>query len=143
MGRNDNANSTIGQGSVFEGNFYISGSLHIDGKFTGSIKTENQLSIGETGKVKTDITARTVIVGGTLIGNVKATEEVRLQETGRMLGDISAPHIIFEKGVVASGKINITGGQKKDIKKIVEESFNSGPALPGSGSGSTPAPVKK
>ncbi|TGK06495.1 polymer-forming cytoskeletal protein [Leptospira fluminis] len=119
----DNNNSVIGPGSIFEGKFYIAGSLRIDGKFEGEIKTDDALFIGETGKVRTNIAAREVIVAGTLIGNIKAEAEVRLEETGRLLGDIIAPALTLAKGVVAKGNITVTGGQKKDVKKIVEESF--------------------
>ncbi|MGQ2844512.1 bactofilin family protein, partial [Leptospira interrogans] len=77
----------------------------------------------ETGKVRTNISAREVTVSGTMIGNIKAENEVRLEETGRLLGDIIAPALHLAKGVVAKGNITITGGQKKDVKKIVEESF--------------------
>ncbi len=119
----DSINSVIGQGSIFEGKFYIAGSLRIDGKFEGEIKTDEALYIGETGKVKTNIAAKEVTVSGTLIGNIKAENEVRLEETGRMLGDIYTPYLDLAKGVVAKGNITITGGQKKDVKKIVEESF--------------------
>ncbi|MCG9874899.1 MAG: polymer-forming cytoskeletal protein [Leptospiraceae bacterium] len=119
----DSINSVIGQGSIFEGKFYIAGSLKIDGKFEGEIKTDEALYIGETGKVKTNIAAKEVTVSGTLIGNIRAENEVRLEETGRMLGDIQAPYLDLAKGVVAKGNITITGGQKKDVKKIVEESF--------------------
>lgn len=119
----DSINSVIGQGSIFEGKFYIAGSLKIDGKFEGDIKTDEGLYIGETGKVKTNISAKEVTVSGTLIGNIRAENEVRLEETGRMLGDIQTPYLELAKGVVAKGNITITGGQKKDVKKIVEESF--------------------
>ncbi|MDF3821087.1 polymer-forming cytoskeletal protein [Leptospira sp. 96542] len=119
----DSINSVIGPGSIFEGKFYIAGSLRIDGKFEGDIKTEDALVIGETGKVKTNISAREVIISGTLIGNIKAENEVKLEGTGRMLGDITAPYLELQKGVVAKGNITITGGQKKDVRKIVEESF--------------------
>ena len=65
-------NSLIGEGSVFDGKFYINGSLQVDGRFEGEIKTEDQLIVGRTGKVKTDIVAKRVIVGGTVIGNIDA-----------------------------------------------------------------------
>ena len=123
MAPKDNINSVIGPGSIFEGKFYISGSLKIDGKFEGDIKTDETLIIGETGKVKTNISAREVTVSGTMIGNIKAENEVRLESTGRMLGDITAPSIHLSQGVVAKGNITITGGQKKDVRKIIEESF--------------------
>ena len=126
----DEANSVIGEGSVFEGKLYINGSLRIDGKFEGEIKTEEQIYIGETGKIKTDISAKRVIVAGTLVGNINAQEEVVLLETGRVLGDVTTPSLQLEKGVVINGKINITGGQKKEAKKIIEEAFTVGPILP-------------
>jgi cytoskeletal protein CcmA (bactofilin family) len=125
MAKNDVLNSTIGDGSVFEGKFYISGSLKIDGKFEGEIKTDDELVVGETGKVRTNIDAKSVVVAGTVIGNISAREDVRLLETAKVLGDITAPNINIMRGVVFKGSLNITGGQKKDPQKLIEDSYNS------------------
>jgi cytoskeletal protein CcmA (bactofilin family) len=124
-----NMNSIIGEGSIFEGKFYINGSLQIDGRFEGEIRTEEQLIVGETGKVKTDILARKVIVGGTVIGNIEAEEDVTLLSTGRVLGNIRAPKVNVEDGVVVEGEISISAGQKKEVKSIIQESFETGPKL--------------
>ena len=123
--KGDNMNSTIGAGSVFEGKFYISGSLRIDGKFEGEIKTDNELVVGENGKVKTDIFARSVVVAGTVIGNINAAEEVKLLETAKVLGDIITPTLSIQNGVVSKGNITITGRHGRDSKKVIEDSFNS------------------
>jgi cytoskeletal protein CcmA (bactofilin family) len=128
--KNEGMNSTIGEGSVFEGKFYISGSLRIDGKFEGEIKTDEELVVGETGKVKTDIVAKSVVIAGTVIGNISARNEVRLLETGKVLGDITSPSVLLQKGVVVSGNFNITGGHKKDPMKVVEDSFQGGSSQP-------------
>lgn len=122
-------NSVIGEGSIFEGKFYINGSLQIDGRFEGEIKTKEKLIVGETGKVKTDIMAKKVVVGGTVIGNIEAEEDVSLLSTGRVLGNIRAPKVFMEDGVVIHGEVSISGGQKKDVKSIIEESFDTGPKL--------------
>ncbi len=119
----DSINSVIGPGSIFEGKFYISGSLRIDGKFEGDIKTEESVVVGETGKVKTNIAAKEVVISGTLIGNIKAENEVRLESTAKVLGDISTPFLDLQRGVIAKGNINLTGPQKKDPKKTAEDSF--------------------
>ncbi len=129
-GKSDSINSTIGEGSVFEGKFYISGSLRIDGKFEGEIKTDEELVVGETGKVKTNIAAKSVVIAGTVIGNIAAEDEIKLLETGKVLGDIITPFLTIQRGVMVNGAIMITGGQKKDVKKIIEESYNSGPLKP-------------
>lgn len=135
-------NSLIGEGSVFEGKFFINGSLQIDGKFEGEIRTRDQLVVGETGKVKTDIVAKKVVVGGTVIGNIEAEEQVSLLSTGRVLGNIRAPKIDIEEGVVIQGEVSISAGQKKGIKNIVEESFDSGPRLEDLVSGETKIEVQ-
>ena len=127
-GKNDLINSTIGEGSSFEGKFYISGSLRIDGKFEGDIKTDEELVVGEKGKVKTNINAKSVVVAGIVIGNIKAKQEVTLLETGKVCGDIETPMLTIQKGVMTHGHVTITNGQSKDIKKLIDEAYEDKPA---------------
>jgi cytoskeletal protein CcmA (bactofilin family) len=123
--KNDATNSVIGEGSIFEGRFYVNGSILIEGKFQGDIRTDDQLMVGPTGKVKTDIQARKVIVAGTLIGNILASEEVSLLHTGKVLGNITTPKLTVEPGVITEGKVSITSGQSEDARKVIEESFGT------------------
>ncbi len=122
---NENANCIIGEGSVFEGNFYVEGSIRIEGKFQGVIKTEDQLVVSPSGKVKTDITARTVTVAGTLIGNITATEEVKIIENGKVLGNISTPKLNLEPGVITQGQVTITSAStsQESIENVISESY--------------------
>jgi cytoskeletal protein CcmA (bactofilin family) len=123
--KTDTTNCIIGEGSIFEGRFYVNGSILIEGKFQGDIKTDDQLVVGPTGKVKTDIVARKVTVAGTLIGNIIASEEVTLLHTGKVLGNINTPKLTVEPGVITEGKVTITSGQTDDAHKIIEESFGT------------------
>ncbi len=116
-------NSVIGENSVFEGRFYVSGSVLIEGKFDGEIKTEDHLTVGPTGKVKTDIYARKVTVSGTLIGNITATEEVDLLANGKVLGNINTPKLNVENGVLIQGMVTITGGQSENVPQVIRQSF--------------------
>lgn len=123
-------NSTIGEGSVFQGKFFVHGSFQVDGKFEGEIRTEEHLYIGETGKLKTEVVrAKKVTVAGVIMGDIEALEEVKLLSTGRVLGNITAPQLTMEPGVVIKGNINITAGQKKDSDKLVEDAYGSGPTI--------------
>lgn len=97
----------------------------IEGKFQGDIRTDDQLIVGPTGKVKTDIQARKVTIAGTLIGNISASEEVTLLHTGKVLGNIVTPKLSVEQGVITEGKVTITSGQSDDARKIIEESFGT------------------
>lgn len=124
MARKDIVNSVIGDGSSFKGTFIVKGSFQIDGKFEGELKIDGHLIIGPNGKVKTStIITESITIAGTLIGNIDARKEVVLIETGRVLGNIEAPKIDVGEGAVIQGEMTITGGQKKDITKVVQESF--------------------
>lgn len=125
-----NINSSIGEGSVFSGKFFVHGSFQVDGKFEGEIRTEEHLYVGETGKIKTEvIRAKKITVAGVVLGDIEALEEVKLLSTGRILGNISAPQLMMEPGVVVKGTINITAGQKKDVDKLIEDAYASGPVI--------------
>jgi cytoskeletal protein CcmA (bactofilin family) len=123
--KNETTNCVIGEGSIFDGRFYVNGSILIEGKFQGDIKTDDQLVVGPTGKVKTDIVARRVTVAGTLIGNIVASEEVSLLHTGKVLGNITTPKLSVEPGVITEGKVTITSGQNEDARRVIEESFGT------------------
>lgn len=118
-----NANCIIGEGSVFEGKFYVNGSVLIEGKFQGDIRTNDQVVIGPTGKVKTDISAKKVTVSGTIIGNIHASEEVNLLSTGKVLGNITTSKINVEHGVITSGKVVIYSENDSDVEKFIDNSF--------------------
>lgn len=134
--KNEPTNSLIGEGSVFEGRFYVAGSLRVDGKFEGEVLTDDNMIIGETGKVKTNIRAARVVVSGTIIGNVHANEEVRLQETGKILGNINAPNISIQNGVIAKGEFEVTGKESGNIQKKIEEEYAGRQVVAQGGDGS-------
>jgi len=119
----DVPNCVIGEGSVFEGKFFVNGSIHIKGKFQGEIQTQDQLIVGPTGKVKTDILAKRVTIAGVIIGNITATEEVNLKESGKILGNIKTPKLNVEQGVISHGEVTITTESSNNVKKLIEESF--------------------
>ena len=125
MSKREMINSIIGEGSYFKSTYIVKGSFQIDGKFEGDLKIDGHLIIGTNGKVKTStIITDSITIAGTLIGNISASNEVVLIETGRVLGNIEAPKIDVGEGAVIQGEMTITGGQKKNITKKVEDSFS-------------------
>ncbi len=125
--KSDTPNCVIGDGSIFDGRFSVNGSILIEGKFTGDIRTDDHLIVGPSGRVRTDIVARRVTIAGTLIGNISASEEVTLLHTGKVLGSITTPRLNVEPGVITEGKVTISSGQTEDAKKIIEDSFGPAP----------------
>ncbi|RME89307.1 MAG: polymer-forming cytoskeletal protein [Candidatus Hydrogenedentota bacterium] len=116
-------NSIIGPNSYFTGKFIINGSLKIDGKFEGKDLKAEQLYIGVTGKVNTNITANSVIVEGVVIGNITARNRVMLLPTAKILGDIRTPELIIQNGVILEGRCIIAHDLKTSARDIIEAEY--------------------
>jgi cytoskeletal protein CcmA (bactofilin family) len=109
-------NALLGRGSEFEGKLTFEGTVRIDGKFTGTIVTNDVLVIGEGAKVNAEISCGTVIVHGEINGNVKAKTAVELHHPARMRGNVETPSLMIEKGVVFEGQSKMEGIEKGGTK---------------------------
>ncbi len=115
-------NSIIGHGSELKGEFKFEGVLRIDGIFSGELKSDGKVIIGQTGHVKTDLKAGTIVIGGLVEGNVYATKQVTLLPTGQLLGDIITPSLIVEEGVIFEGNCIINkDGNKEFLNNVKKE----------------------
>jgi cytoskeletal protein CcmA (bactofilin family) len=98
--------------------------LKIDGKFEGKSLQAEQLYIGITGKVKTNVIANSVIVEGIVMGNVIARNRVMLLPTAKIFGDIKTPELIIQNGVLLEGRCTISNDLKHSAKDIIEAEYN-------------------
>jgi cytoskeletal protein CcmA (bactofilin family) len=86
--------------------------LQIDGKVEGPISLPGQrLTIGRTGRVHSEITAREVIVHGNITGNLLAQERVEIKKDASVIGDITTARISIEDGAQFKGRIEIDRGK--------------------------------
>lgn len=105
-------NALLGRGSEFEGKLTFEGTVRIDGKFTGTIVTNDVLVVGEGAKVSAEISCGTVIVHGEITGNVRAKNAVELHHPAKMRGNVETPSLMIEKGVVFEGQAKMEGIEK-------------------------------
>lgn len=126
----DSAQNVIGENSFFSGNFIINGSLRIDGTFEGKTLQADQLYIGQTGKVKTSLTATSVIIEGLVVGNITASSRVMLMPTAKVLGDIKTPELIIQNGVILEGRCMIANDLKSSAKDLIEAEYTKNRKLP-------------
>lgn len=119
-------NSRIGENSYFTGRFYINGSLKIDGKYEGQSLKAEQVYIGVTGKVKTNIQSSLVVIEGIVIGNILATNRVMLLPTARVLGDIKTSELIIQNGVILEGRCMINHDLKNSARHYIGNEYEQG-----------------
>ena len=105
-------NALLGRGSEFDGKLTFEGTVRIDGKFTGTIVSNDVLVVGEGAKVAAEITCGTIIVHGEINGNIKARNLVELHHPARVRGNVETPTLMIEKGVMFEGQTKMEGVEK-------------------------------
>ena len=120
-------NALLGRGSEFEGKLTFEGTVRIDGKFTGTILTDDTLVVGEGAKVSAEVTCGTIIVHGEINGDIKAKSAVELHHPARMKGNIETPSLMIEKGVSFEGQCKMDVVPEKGTKPLPASSPSISP----------------
>ncbi len=101
---NPNTTDTlIGEGTTFEGRIKSEASIRIEGGITGDIECAGDVIIGEHGVVKSNISARDVVLAGSVQGNIITKGKLTITSTGSLQGNISAASFIIEEGGLFQG----------------------------------------
>jgi cytoskeletal protein CcmA (bactofilin family) len=125
------AKTVIGKDSSFFGKYVIKGNLRIDGKFEGESLQVEHIQIGPTARVKTDVTAVSIVVEGVVIGNLTASTRILLLSTARVLGNIRTPELIIQDGVVLEGGCTISHYELENTRGYIEALYKEeAPDLP-------------
>lgn len=93
----------IGQNTTIKGSLSSSGSLRIDGQFEGDINSSGELIVGETGRLKAQVIARSAIVAGIINGNMEVGEKLELLSSAKVIGDLKVGSLIVGEGAVFKG----------------------------------------
>jgi len=82
--------------------------LQIDGKVEGPVALRgHRLTIGRSGQLNSEISARELVVYGKVTGNVNASDRVEIKKDGAVIGDIQTARISIEDGAIFKGRIEI------------------------------------
>ena len=105
--------------------------LEIQGTLEGTIKmTKHRVTIGDKGRIKADVHAKSIHVAGEDEGNLFGDDEVVLRESGKLLGNITAARVTLEDGSKFKGSIDMEPPAKEEPKKA---SISTSASEPGNG----------
>jgi cytoskeletal protein CcmA (bactofilin family) len=93
----------LGKGSAFDGKLTFEGAVRIDGVFSGEIRTQGTLIVGETAEVKAEISASTIIIEGLVRGDISASDAIEIHAPARVYGNLATPSLVIQKGSVFEG----------------------------------------
>ena len=113
---NEEATSVIGEGSMFEGTFEVTGNLRVDGKFKGDLDVSDTLVVGKTGQVDATVKTKCAVVAGTIQGDLNASDKITLQSGSRLEGEMVTSKLVIEEGVSFQGSCNTAKGGAAAVK---------------------------
>lgn len=125
--RIEDAETIIGSGVKVEGTFNAVGNVVIKGQLNGSLDTENDLSVKDSGVIEADIKAKNAFVAGEIKGNMEVIEKIELASTAKVFGDINCRVLAIEEGAILNGRCRVgeegvmNVREKKKQKEAVEE----------------------
>ncbi|MCL2192974.1 MAG: polymer-forming cytoskeletal protein [Treponema sp.] len=103
---------TLGKHTVFKGHIKFSKTLHVRGKFKGTIEASGALIVDKDAVVDADrIEVSSLTVYGTVIGNVFAVDKVDMMTGATVQGDVTAAKLRIADGVLFRGQCSMTGAE--------------------------------
>ena len=98
----------IAKGTAVSGELRGTGSVLVEGTFTGGIRVDGTVTVGRSGLVKGPIEARDVLVAGSVTGDIAARTALRLEMTGSITGSVTMRSFIIEDGGCFDGQSHMT-----------------------------------
>lgn len=120
-------NTILGDGSFVKGDLRINGFVRVDGDVDGDLITDGKIIIGANARIRGNIQAFSVTVGGIVTGDIIATEKIELLETSIVIGDVVAHQVSIEDNVFFQGHC-ISLSDENDFQKSSEK-FLQGKAI--------------
>ena len=123
----------LGESTIYQGKLNFSGTVRIDGQFTGEIHSDGTLVLGKEAKVQGKVNVNQLVLTGFLSGEAIVKEKTTMHKTAMFLGNLMTKAMVMEEGAVLQGTITM----REDIEKPadmgegysapVEEAFSTTP----------------
>ncbi len=113
-----NEMNLIGAGTVFEGKLKTSGSIRIDGRVIGEVIVTQNISIGTSGDIDGNVSAKNMTIGGKVKGAITVHEKLVFESKAVVRGEIRAAKLVIDEGAIFDGKCEMSNA--KAAPNVVE-----------------------
>ena len=111
--------SHIGPSITITGDITADEPLTIDGRVEGTVSAGGHpVTIEESGRVKGELRADALIVGGHVNGSLTATTRILIQHSAVVDGSLAAPLLNVVEGAQLNAKVEVTGRRNGSELKI-------------------------
>jgi len=109
------ATTHIAKGTYIEGNLETSGSLRVEGKVVGHVRSKAKVSQGDTSLIDGNILSQNAELAGEVKGKVEIADLLILKATAIIHGDIVTSKLVVESGATFNGSCKM-GALVSEIK---------------------------
>lgn len=100
--------ATLGATIKVKGDISGDENLLIEGQVEGTVTlASHELTVGKSGKVHADVTAKVIRIDGEVHGDITGKEKVFVSSTSNVKGNIVTPKMTLEEGARFKGTIDI------------------------------------
>ncbi|MGA7104112.1 MAG: polymer-forming cytoskeletal protein [Candidatus Deferrimicrobiaceae bacterium] len=114
--------TVVGADSTIKGELAIKGTLRIDGVVEGDIRAD-WVIVGETGRIRGNVQARTMVIGGRVEGNLEASEIIEMKDKAQVFGEICTVKLAMSEGALFDGQSSMK--KKKETSESQEGKVKS------------------
>ena len=107
--RESNETCVVAPGALIEGKFSSTENIRIDGAIKGDVKCDLRLVMGDSGKIKGNVTARNAIIMGKIEGEVHVAETLHLKSSAVIRGAVHAKYMVVDEGARYFGDCQVGG----------------------------------
>jgi len=97
----------LDQGCSITGDVTFHDLLRVHGHVSGTVKSEDELLVGEGGVVEGEVAVGRLIVAGTVKGTVRVRERLVVHASGRLLAEVFAARMIVDEGGIVEGAVHM------------------------------------
>ena len=102
--------SIIASGMVVTGDVRCDGVLRVDGTLEGKVLGARQLVVTPCGRIRGEVVADEIVVGGVIDGNVRASSRLELRGSAVVNGNIETRAFVVPEGGRVNGDIRMVSG---------------------------------
>ena len=109
----------LGVNTAYHGQLSFTGTIIIDGEFSGEIKSDGMLTVGKEGRVHGQINVGILDLKGFVDADVVVSKKTTMSSTARFQGNIVTPLLEMEEGAILQGKVQMLNDPVIDGKTVV------------------------
>jgi cytoskeletal protein CcmA (bactofilin family) len=98
-------NGFLDGGARIEGTLTFQDVFRVDGSIKGTVLSDQELVVGESGSIEGEIRVGRLSVSGTVRGIVYAREKIEVHSGARVFAELHCPSLVVEEGAIIQGPV--------------------------------------